>query len=103
MFSFNILLFRFHMNVQHVNCVSEALPTMPVVHMSYKDSVEYCAWAGGIEGLRRLPSEHEWEYAARGGRQNETYPWGKSTIPTSHFFVTEMLPSSADFLLRCTF
>jgi formylglycine-generating enzyme len=57
---------------------------MPVVHMSYKDSVEYCAWAGGTEGLRRLPTDHEWEYAARGGRQNETYPWGKSTIFTFH-------------------
>ena len=50
---------------------------MPVVHVSYKDAEEYCAWAAGVHGNKRLPTEHEWEYAARGGRQNQSYPWGK--------------------------
>jgi len=53
--------------------------SLPVVHISYKDAEEYCAWAG--KGSRRLPTEVEWEYAARGGRVNETYPWGNQLLP----------------------
>ncbi len=54
-----------------------ANPAQPVVGVSWFDAVAYCDWLSNVSGRRfRLPTEAEWECAARGGAEQALYPWG---------------------------
>jgi len=52
-------------------------PELPVVGVTWDEAVAYCQWLSEGTGKElRLPTEAEWERAARGGREGELYPWG---------------------------
>jgi formylglycine-generating enzyme required for sulfatase activity len=54
-------------------------PFQPVVDVKWSEAQDYCRWANGDQG--RLPTEAEWEWAARGGSEARIYPWGDAITP----------------------
>ncbi len=66
-----------HPAPKHWQDASFSHPEQPVVGVTWFEAVAYCDWLSALTGRHyRLPTEAQWERAARGGRDGELYPWG---------------------------
>lgn len=62
-------------------------PRKPVTSVSWFDAVEYCAWLSRQWGFPiRLPTEAEWEFAARGGIEQRLFPWGNEPAASREYY-----------------
>jgi len=62
----------------------------PVVLITYEDALAYCRWLSRVVGRPvRLPTEAEWERAARGGLETQKYPWGDEIGPEHANFLAD--------------
>jgi formylglycine-generating enzyme required for sulfatase activity len=62
------------------NSSIEGKSSDPVVHLTFEDAMAYAKWAG-----KDLPTQDEWEVAARGGLVNKTYEWGDVLVESNHW------------------
>jgi len=66
--------------------------TLPVTSVSWFDAVEFCRWLSAEWDMPvRLPTEAEWEFAARGGQEQKLYPWGDGDYSARVDYVTRWL------------
>jgi formylglycine-generating enzyme required for sulfatase activity len=77
------LLCRYQTTNGHFAALSRTLGPAdhPVTEVSWFDATEYCAWLSARFGrIFHLPTEAEWEFAARGGLEQSLYPWGDDPV-----------------------
>jgi formylglycine-generating enzyme len=72
---------------------SVAEPDHPVVHVTHSDAAAYAAWAG-----KALPTEAEWEFAARGGLEGADYAWGNTLSPNKANYWQGNFPTTNELI-----